>query len=549
MQVERTDVLEILRQSHFFLGLSGEQLENVADRAQIYLYDENAVIFLQGGQADGFYFILRGEVKISRRRREKEDVMRLGDRDYFGEESLLSQSLKRYATATALTEVILICLKPEDIQELQKKFPSINAPMRMAVDSYLLAMSTNMDWRLPDEVIHYITHRHWVFLGLKLLLVFLISGIFISLFAYLYLIASPGTVLPLILFILSLVALLAGVAWMCIDWANDFTVVTDRRVIKLEKVMLIYDSRQEVPLDAILADDLRTDQLGRMLGYGTILVRTFTGVMELNRLGHPQLVINLINEIRDRKKFRRHNEQLHLIDQTILERVEHRPVQKKPPVSPEGVPVHVRAGPVQDYLSRLFALRIQEGNIITYRTHWIILLKKITVPSLLLLLLLIVVLLIWLNLIPLGSATGTWLAIIFGPLLGLWWLYRYVDWRNDRYIITPEMISDVYRKPLGTEERKSAPIRNILSIDYERKDIIGLIFNFGTVSIRVGDTTLTFNNVVNPAEVQRELFQYFMDFKKREEARLEQERHDQMADWFERYHGYVKKESPEEPDY
>ncbi|HAL15388.1 MAG TPA: hypothetical protein DCP32_01140 [Anaerolineaceae bacterium] len=126
-------------------------------------------------------------------------------------------------------------------------------------------------------------------------------------------------------------------------------------------------------------------------------------------------------------------------------------------------------------------------------------------------------------------------------------MYQYVDWRNDRYIITPELIMDVFKKPLGTEEKKSAPLRNILSIDYERKNLIALIFNFGTVYIRVGESTFTFDNVVNPAEVQRELFQSFMELKQRDEARLEQERHDQMADWIERYHNYIGGATSENP--
>jgi hypothetical protein len=549
MQVERGEVLDIFRQSHIFQGLTDDQLEAVTDRVEAFLYDEAQEIFVQGAESDALFFVVNGRVQLSRKRKTVEDAAILETRDYFGEEALSGTPLRRRATATALSQVIVLRLPRQVLSDLRREIPGLVQPMRVILNSYLLAMDLKMEWRAPREVVHFISRRHWMFLAQKLLPALALGSVLTALLVYLAIVVYPQSSLPVIFLGIELFLLLLWFGWLVLDWSNDYAVVTNRRLVKLEKVLLLYESRQEVPLDAILADDLRTDQLGRMLGYGTILVRTFTGVMELNRLGHPQLVINLINEIRDRKKFRRHNEQLHLIDQTIMERIEHRPVQKKPPVSPEGVPVHVRPGPLQDYLSRLFALRIQEGDTITYRTHWMILLKKIAVPSLLLVLLLVLVLLIWLNLIPLGSATGTWLAIIFGPLLGLWWLYRYVDWRNDRYIITPEMISDVYRKPLGTEERKSAPIRNILSIDYERKDIIGLIFNFGTVSIRVGDTTLTFNNVANPAEVQRELFQYFMDFKKREEARLEQERHDQMADWFERYHGYIQKESPEEPDY
>lgn len=547
MQVERRVVLEILRQCHIFLSLTVEQLEKVADRIEAFLYEENAVIFDQGGDADGFYFVFSGQVKSSRTHTSDDDFVILQARDYFGEESISPTLLLRTTTATALSEVILLCIKREHIQALRSEFPSIDTPLRLVLNSYLLSMNLKMEWRAPREVIHYIARRHWVFLILKLLPAMVAGGVLIGIFSYLYIVPYPGAAWALILFILSLAGMLFWFIWLTLDWSNDFAVVTNRRVVKLEKVLLIYDSRQEIPLDAILADDLKTDQIGRFLDYGSILVRTYTGVMVLNRLAHPELVINLINEVRQRKKIRHRHEQIELIDRTIRERIEHRPAPKGGP-EPEEAQVHIKAGVLQEFMSKMFLLRIEEGNTVTYRTHWIVLLKKIGLPTLLLFITMVVILLAWLNLIPVSASVGSVLAVSLAPLLVLWWIYQYVDWRNDRYVITPELIMDIYRKPLGTEERKSAPLRNILSIDYERKDIIGLIFNFGTVYIRVGETTFTFDNVVNPAEVQRELFQFFMENKQREEARTEQERNDQMADWIQRYHDFIEEDLPEEPD-
>ena len=69
----------------------------------------------------------------------------------------------------------------------------------------------------------------------------------------------------------------------------------------------------------------------------------------------------------------------------------------------------------------------------------------------------------------------------------LWWLYNYLDWHNDIYLITNEQVVDVNRKPLGKEERRAALIRNILSVEYKRMGVIGLLLNFGTVFIRVGE--------------------------------------------------------------
>jgi hypothetical protein len=403
-----------------------------------------------------------------------------------------------------------------------------------------------MEWRAPREVVHFIARRHWMFLILKMLPALGVSALFSGALAYLSIVVYPESSLPVILFGVVLVAILLWLGWLALDWSNDYAVVTNRRVVKLEKVLLIYESRQELPLDAILADDLKTDQFGRILDYGNIIIRTYTGVIVLDRLAHPQLVINLINEVRGRKKTRRRSEQLDQIDRTIRERLEHLPAQKGAPVEGEA-PLQIKAGALQEFMSELFLLRLEENGNIIYRTHWFLLLKKIGLPLFFSIFLLIGVILIWLDVIPLGVNIGTWLLLLLGPAFFLWLLYQYVDWRNDRYIITPELIIDVFKKPLGTEEKKSAPLRNILSIDYERRHLIGIVLNFGTVFIRVGESTFTFDNVINPAEVQREVFQAFMNLKQREEDRQEQERTNQMADWIERYHNYREGATEQNP--
>ncbi len=546
MQVDRSEVLDILRQCHIFHRLTDEQLESVTDRVEAFLYEEKQAIFNQGSAPDGFFFVVSGRVRLERTQKKTVDYAVLESRDYFGEEALAEKPVRRRTTATALSEVIVLRLTPDILSALRHEFPEITLPIRVVLNSYLLSMNLKMDWRAPREVVHFIARRHWLFLILKLLPAMAIGTLFTAVLVYLAIVVLPNSSLPVILLGLTLFGLLIWLGWLALDWANDYAVITNRRVVKLEKVLLVYESRQEVPLDAVLADDLKTDQIGRLVDFGNILVRTYTGVIVLNRLAHPQQVINLINEMRGRKKFHRRTEQLDQIDRTIRERIEHLPGDKGMS-TPVDVPVHVKAGVLQEWMSQLFLLRLEEDGNIIYRTHWFLLLKRTSLPLFLSFILLVGVFLIWLNIIPFGASTGTLLFLILGPALFLWLLYQYVDWRNDRYIITPELIMDVFKKPLGTEEKKSAPLRNILSIDYERKNLIALIFNFGTVYIRVGESTFTFDNVVNPAEVQRELFQSFMELKQRDEARLEQERHEQMADWIERYHNYIGGATTENP--
>jgi hypothetical protein len=102
--------------------------------------------------------------------------------------------------------------------------------------------------------------------------------------------------------------------------------------------------------------------------------------------------------------------------------------------------------------------------------------------------------------------------------------------------VTPEQIIDVYKVPFGKEDRKAAPLENILSLNFVRSGIIQSIFNYGTVNIQVGGATFDFVDVMDPPSVQQDIVRRkaARDQKKREnETAGERER---MAEWLAMYH-------------
>lgn len=540
MQVNRNEIIELLRGSHLFISLSPEQIEKVADRVEAFLYQEKQVIFEQDAPVESFYFLLNGRVELVRHARDEEVKIILSEQDYFGEEALADTPPPRLATATALTNVIVLRFNGDLIEELKKEYPKVDAAFRLVAASYQLAMRIRMPWRGPREVVHYIGRHHPIFLVLRLILPVILALLTTLVTSYLDVVLFRGSALGMGLLLLVVVVNIAWLAWVIIDFYNDYSVVTNRRVAYLRKILLIYDSRQEVPLDAVLADDVRTTQLGRIIGYGDILVRTYTGELILSRLAQPYLIVNLINEMREKAKASRKRARLESIDQIIRRRLQLGADEPIPQPTAQEVKAVVKSGKLTQFLSDLFMLRVEKDGAIIYRTHWFILLKKTLLPLILSLVVLAAMISIFFGVIPLPPVLGLVIGVLFLPITLIWLVYNYVDWRNDRYIITRDTIIDVYKKPLGTEQKRSAPLKNILSIDFERLGLIGLILNFGTVYIRVGDSTLTFNNVMAPSEVQRELFQRFMEFKQREEERAEASINEQLADWIEEYHRMVQ---------
>jgi hypothetical protein len=75
-----------------------------------------------------------------------------------------------------------------------------------------------------------------------------------------------------------------------------------------------------------------------------------------------------------------------------------------------------------------------------------------------------------------------------------------------------------------------------MSTLYERKGLLGNLFNFGTVYITVGGTKFAFEDVIDPATVQSDIDRRRMarNAKKRE-GEIAAER-DRMAEWLATYH-------------
>jgi hypothetical protein len=127
------------------------------------------------------------------------------------------------------------------------------------------------------------------------------------------------------------------------------------------------------------------------------------------------------------------------------------------------------------------------------------------------------------------------LPVVLLPVI-LWWIYQYVDWRNDIFQVTPDQIIDIDKKPFGTEERRAAPLENILSTESERLGLTGYLFNYGTVYITVGGAHLDFEDVLDPTAVQA-------DIDRRREARIARKRdaeaaseRERMSDWLVAYY-------------
>ncbi len=343
-------------------------------------YPAGSVIFKQANKADSFYLIYGGSVRIVRRQNNKEvQLARLVREDYFGEMALVEKR-PRSATVTALADTLLLIFSRQDFEKLYKQKPALKLNLEVAIRSRQLARSLLFKWLRPDEVVYFLARKHPVILyqnlGLPILAFLLPLGLFYGWF----------TIAPLFIIgffaWLTLFAVIGWIIWLVIDWGNDYYIVTNQRVVWLEKVVGIYDSRQESPLSTVLSVGIEASPLGRALDFGDVIVRTFVGKIPFSHVNHPHQAARMIEEYWQRTREAAVGLEKDAMKDAIRRRLGI-PIPPKPktdaplpPPPPKGANLLRRLG------ANTLKLRYEAGDTVIYRKHWVVLIMEAWMPVL-----------------------------------------------------------------------------------------------------------------------------------------------------------------------
>ena len=549
--IELKQRVSLINKIHLFNGLKEDQLAGIAVKFDEIEVPAGQTVFKRGDKPEGFYIVFKGKVNVTRARDNdgEQVIIWLVPGDYFGEEALV-ENRNRSATITATEDTTLLFLSRVHFDELLVKYANLKPNFLVAIKSHKLARATKFDWLGPKEIIYFVARRHKIRLYQALVVPFLSLLVPLGLFAWGTLVSATT---PIALGTLSLIFILGWGTWNAIDWSNDYYIVTNQRVVWLEKVVGLYDSREEAPLSTILSVGVETDQLGRILDYGNVIVRTFVGRIEFDYVDHPNQAAEMIREYWERVKSVITVSQKDVMRNTIRQKlglpVEKRTLDELPPIvtmnkNLANLPLWWVA-----FLS-LFTLRTEDAGKVIYHKHWIVLLqqawKALAFTVLLFALQVWRIVLIW------QSPTESFLMpnkngdlrpdtiILALPMLSVpfiaWLIWEYVDWKNDIFMVASDEIFDLDRKPFGKEEKRAAQIDSILSTSYTREGIIPYLFNYGTVKIAVGGATFDFQDVADPASVQA-------DINRRRAARIAKKNEDagkddreRFATWIAAYH-------------
>jgi len=549
MSTNHPDMVEFLRSTTIFNGVDDAGLAEIATLFKEFDALTGEYLCQKGDLTEGFFLIYDGEAEIINERRTgsgKNMLLNIGD--FAGEEALFYLP-RRTSTVVITHPSTILFLSNRQIPQLLEQFPVIRENIGVLSDSRKLCQKISFSWLGENEYMHVISRKHPALLlgAISLPILFFIVVMLIA--ALLSTLWSPTSIGGVVMLAIGFVISAVWLGWNIFNWSNDYYILTNQRMVWIEKVAGVYDSRQEAPLSSLMSVGVSKSRLGNLIGYSDVTVRTFVGPISFKKVAYAPQIAGMIEAYWQRSK----------VSELADDAEEMRKALKRKLFGEDAIPFEEAltepmhpgarqpAGEAREttFWEWLFAdflkLRFETGGVVTYRKHWLILIKHTFIPLILLISGIVFGSAILANAIkltdrtPLLILTLIYLVVIFG-----WLMYNYVDWRNDIYQLSDDQVIDLERKPLGKENRRSAPLESILSIEYERKGILAMLFNFGTVYITVGNTKLSFDFVYHPSDVQQDIFARMgshMEEKRKIAVAQERER---VSGWFKVYHDETK---------
>jgi len=542
------DTVTRLKTSPLFAALAPAYLTRVAQIATKRFYPKDSILCRQDEYGATLYVIDSGEAILRQtdlRGLERPiGVLKAGQS--FGDDALLLGNADG-ASVQAITPVEVVCIRKAEFDLLRQELPHIDKQLRVPSLIKEQLRTRALPGQDKEEPWLLRRRRHWFSFVRRLPLPFLSALLSFLVALALY---SLGFDIGLPLLVLFVGAIpLAMVAWFVVDWLNDYYLVTTKRVLYREKVILLAENVDGAPLDKIQQTNIVETTLGNLLGFGTLQIATAAsakGTMAWSYLRDPEGMKTVIDQqvksLRSRSlQARLHTNREEARQELLQQTGRAAPAEQEPIAPPPSTEPQKRRG----ILGRLLPLpallqeRYQEGNQITWRKHWLFLLKRIylALPAFLLVSAAILVAGLSAELAPyrpslLLAGLVLWIATFFW----LWWQWE--DYRNDVYILTDSKIIDVEKKPLFfPAQKREANLDKIQNITVNMPSVLGNILNFGDVEIETAGPSgsFTFDGVSHPERVQREIFQGMDEYKEAQQRQEREQRKAELSTWFQEY--------------
>ena len=142
-----------------FAGTSGEQLEQVLASARSARYAKDSEIFSQGEEADQFFLLLSGHIRVVQTSQEGQQVVAryINEGELFG--IAVAMGLSTYpATAAAAVDCVALSWPNSAWPDLQSRFPSFGAGAYQTIGSRLQDAQARVMEMSTEQVEQRIAH-------------------------------------------------------------------------------------------------------------------------------------------------------------------------------------------------------------------------------------------------------------------------------------------------------------------------------------------------------------------------------------------------------
>jgi hypothetical protein len=548
-------LVEALRTARQHLPISGRRIGQLAERARIREASQGEVIMRQGEPPDVIYFVLSGQLRAADTSGDQPRLLNYHATRTFAGELGLVYGQARSATVDVISSAKLACWDQAAFDWLL----TLDEGMRPYFENLHQGREKRREQDFPgkqwDEVVVVRTGKH------PLMLVGALAGpalVFLASISLLALLLATGSITSTCVGVITAIPVIVAVAWGLhnyVDWRDDEYIVTSKRVIHIERFVFYGAEWHEAPL--IRIQDITLEARNwwqRTYDYHDLTIQTagagnivFSGVCNA-----PQAQEHIFEE-RAKALERLEAPGTTSIRMALAQRmgldVPEVEVPADTPIS--DTPVFAAKagrrlpGPINYFYPRV---TVVDGDRITWRKHWIVLLRKTWLPLLLTFVFSMATLLLLLHLPPFGSlleALGhNWWILAAAPAAAAlvsygWYILRYDDWHRDVYIVTRSRIIDVESSAfrLRGETSREGTFGVVQNITYSIPGILYKLLNIGDVVIETAGTerTFTFMSVFNPIGVQQEIFNRWVAYQEGHRRRQRESEAQRMAEWIGEY--------------
>jgi hypothetical protein len=513
-------ILSHIKRFPLFANLSAQQLEAVANATQVMRYQPGEVVFAQGQPAAGALILVSGQGELTQVGPDgvarRVGVVNAGE--YLNESALFGDVIAPVTLRTIETSIALY-LSRQQMASVLAYYPDIKNALQARPASTSPSGSPTPTPATPfqglreNEDVLIETRRHWWAFARRIVITVLLV---ILMFVFGSLASRVIPDVPWLALVAPVLVMAAGVvAYFYIEWRNDQFLLTERRVINIQRSIIgLSTSINELPLDSILEVNVIvpvTDVLARVFNYGTILIKASGdgNLMKLDYMPNPKHLQQSVFTSRDRIRQNLADENRNAVRNAIRGDIDQflgRAVdgsiaagagESQPTIRPQGE---------SGFLPMKF---FNQNGETVYRKHWLIYIRHVFLS--------VVLILISIVLFA-GAAFGAsnvgfiGFAAAFAVLAaGVVWFYLADwDWRHDMYVVGDQTITLIHKRPLWLQDENDqvllSQVDNVIS---ETSGILDTIFQVGDVKISLTGSDAKnakwFRNVHQPQEIQQEI--------------------------------------------